>query len=127
MFSPMQTMALIFVVVLALKFVILLINPKLWNDITQAFYLKPVFTTIILIIYALGALWYLLQELTIIQIFAVMLFTIVLTSMTLGAYVKELLPIGEQIIKGKNKISRLWIPLLIWLVLSIWVIKAIFF
>ena len=127
MFSPIQTMALIFVVVLALKLVIMLINPKLWADITKAFYLKPVFTMIILIVYAVGALWYLLQELTIIQIFAVMLFTIVLTSMTLGAYVKEIFPIGEQILKGKNKLFRLWIPLLIWLILSIWVIKSIFF
>ncbi|MDO8623064.1 MAG: hypothetical protein Q7R52_02365 [archaeon] len=127
MLSPIETMALIFVVVLAAKLLIMAVNPKLWDNITNAFYLKPWFTTTILIIYALGALWYLLQELTIIQIFAVMLFTLVLTSMTLGAYVKEIFPVGAKIVKDKKKLFRLWIPMLIWIALSIWVIRAIFF
>jgi len=70
--------------------------------------------------------YYLLIELTIVQIFAAILVGAFLTGMTFAIYHKEAMDFGSKLLKGKTLLKRAWLPILIWLALTIWTLAELF-
>ncbi len=125
-FTPIEIMALIVAVLGALKILLILINPKSLLPVTKKVYGKPVATTIVALIAAGVVLSYLLVELTIVQIFAAMLFTMALMVVGAAAFGKEIIDWAQNIMQNRSFLKRSWLCLIIWIALIVWVLLEIF-
>ncbi|MEX0920117.1 MAG: hypothetical protein WDZ69_00870 [Candidatus Pacearchaeota archaeon] len=126
-FTPVEIIALVFAVIVALKLIVLSIRPMAWYDsVAKKFLghneLKTVFSVI------LGAiiLYYLLTELTIVQVFAAFAFVWVLMVIWFQTYSKEIGVFVKKAYQDKNMIKRNWLSLIIWAALVVWVLWVLF-
>lgn len=125
--TAIEIMALIVAGLAAIKLVIVLISPKFWfRTVTKNVYRKPTLTLIISLVIAAVTLLFLLQTLTIVQIFAVMLFLMSLVAMGFAPYAKDMLELGDRILKNRNILKKGWLPAIVWLLLVIWTLSALF-
>ena len=97
--TPIEIMALIVALVSIIKMIVFLIRPKSWMKVPNKIYAQPVMTMIVSLLLAAGVLYYLLAELTIIQVFATLLFVILLMLSTLSPYSKEFLEMANKLLK----------------------------
>lgn len=123
--TSVEIMALIIALLAAIKILVILINPKAWGNVVNAVYGNPLVTTLIAFILAAVVLNYLLAEMSIVQIFAVMLFLSLLMTIGAAAYSKEMLKIVNNLLKNKKILKKAWFYILVWIVLIIWVILEI--
>ncbi|ODS35946.1 hypothetical protein BEH94_02580 [Candidatus Altiarchaeales archaeon WOR_SM1_SCG] len=125
--TPIEIMALIVAVLGSIKLIVILLNPKSWLDgAAKTAFSNPVLTTMVSLVLAAVTLMYLLEELTIIQIFAVMLFLMFLMAAAIAPYSKEIIAMGDKILKDRGVVKKGWLAIIIWAVLIIWVLYAIF-
>ncbi len=123
--TPIEILALILIVISLIKIITILINPKAWlNGVVNKVYL-PYSQTVFLIL-AMTVLYYLLQELTIIQILAVMLFASLIFAIGFATFSKELIKLADKLYKKENIIKKSWLSLTIWLILLLWGLKELF-
>src|SRR3989338_4532993 len=87
--NPIGIMALFIALFALIKIIVLLINPKHWMKVVRFIYGNPKTTSVISLILAAITLYYLLQQLTIVHIFAVILFLWLLMILCMSAYSKE--------------------------------------
>jgi drug/metabolite transporter (DMT)-like permease len=124
--TPIEWMALIFALLAGIKILVILIKPGSWGNVTNAVYSKPVVTMIVSLILAGFFLNYLLMELTIVQIAAVMLFLAPLMALGISAYSKDLSKLANKILKDRKIVKKAWLAILVWLIFVVWVLYAIF-
>ena len=126
-FTPVEIMALILILIGIVKIALLLIKPKIWKNLVKAAYISPIIAAVIALILAAICLNYLMTELTITQIFAVMLFTTLLMIIGTTAYAKELVSMEIKVLKDKKLLlKKAWFYLLIWLILIAWAIYELY-
>ena len=124
--TPIQIMALIVALLGAIKMIVIFISPKSWiKNVVKPIYKTPMIASIAGLIITGVSLYYLNQELTIVQIFAVLLFFFGLMLMTFAAVSKEMMKLAENVLK-KDGLIRFWLPILVWIILLIWVFYALF-
>ena len=124
--TPIQIMALIVAVVGAIKMLVVFVNPKSWmNSVVKPIYKNPMMASVAGLIITGVSLYYLNKTLTIVDIFAVMLFFFGLMLMTFAAVSKEMVGLAEKVLK-KDGLARFWLPILVWILLLIWVFYALF-
>jgi len=129
--TPIEIMALIVAVFVGFKLLVVLISPKSWMGIvkTVTIWKNPIPTTLVSIVLAAVALMYLLQELTIVQIFATTLFVMFLMIISLSSCAKATLAVEKQVFKEMDvkKLSmEAWLAIIVWGILTIWVLWALF-
>jgi len=79
------------------------------------------------LILAAASLYYLIQGgITIIQIFAVLLFLTFLMASGIAIYKKEVIKLADKLMKDKKIIKKSWLYILIWIALIIWGAKTLF-
>jgi hypothetical protein len=125
-FDFIQWMAFIFAAIALIKILVVLIKPKAWMPVVEFFYSKPVVTMIVSLVLAGFTFWYILKELTIVQIFATMVFTALLAMVTVSIYSKEVISVARKMLKDRNFLYRAWVPIVIWVILIVWVLKELF-
>ncbi len=83
-------------------------------------------TSIIALVLAAIVLYYLvwIEGITIVQIFAVTAFVVLLMAVGIGTYAKEVISMATKMLK-KGVLKRAWFYTLIWVVLMIWGIKEL--
>lgn len=119
--------ALIVALAVLVKLIVILIKPIAWLDVIKPIYKNSALTTILSLILAAVVFYYLtLARITIVQIFAVMLFMALLIASGVAAYSDGLIKMAEKMLKDKAIIKKAWLPIVIWLVLSIWVLIELF-
>ena len=127
--TPIEIIALLFAALILVKIgVIIFSGPKKWMDTVKPIYANPKTSSIVAVLLALLVFWYLIQELTIVQIFAVIAFTSLLMGLSFFQHSKEVWEMAQKMLK-KNKGQFLgpeWLLILVWIVLSVWAIVAIF-
>jgi len=124
--TPIQIMALIVAVLGAIKMFVVFVSPKSWiKNVVKPIYKTPMIASLAGLIITGVSLYYLNQELTIVQIFAVFLFFMGLMLMTFAAVSKEMIKLAENVLK-KDGLMRFWLPILVWILLLIWVFYALF-
>ena len=123
--NALEIIALIAIILAVIKILVILINPSSWLKVIKTVYAQPWITAIISLILAGIVLNYLLQELTIVQIFASMMFFALLTMIGIAGYKKEITEWAEQVLKEKELWKKAWLALIIWGILIIWVIYSI--
>jgi hypothetical protein len=124
--SPLEILALILVVLGLVKFIVILIKPGAWAEVPKTMFAKPMLSMIISLILAALVLKVLLAEMTIVHVFAVMLFMMLLMFGTMSMYHKELMPMVDKMLKSKDLLRRAWLPIVIWSALMIWVLVELF-
>jgi len=121
-----EIFALIVLVAIAIKILAVLISPKSWLSFTGKIWKLPILTMIISLILAGIVFYYLIQEVSIVQIFAVILFIALISAATIAVYSKEFLAVAQKIVKDKGFLKRAWLPILIWVILAIWAAEELF-
>lgn len=124
--TPVEIIALIFVVFALVKLVVIGINPSHWKSVVKKIYVKPVITTVISLILGAVILRYLLEELTIVQIFASMTFMMALMMVQFAVLGTEVVEIADKLFADRNILKKLWFPLVLWTALMGWVLYEIF-
>jgi hypothetical protein len=129
--TPIEIMALIVAVFVGFKLLVILISPKSWMGIvkTVTIWKNPIPTILVSIVLAAVTLMYLLQELTIVQIFATTLFVMFLMIISLSSCAKATLALEKQVFREldvKKLSMEAWLAIIVWGILTIWVLWALF-
>lgn len=126
--SAIEILALILIVVAVVKIVIILISPKIWADlVVKKLWASSGLVMIISLILAVWVLYLLLNAgITIVEIFAVMLFLSLLAAVGVAVYSKEIVGVAQKLLKDRNIVKKSWFYILIWVVLLVWGLKELF-
>ena len=124
-FGTLEVLASIIIAIAVIKILILSVSPKLWFSFANKLYFNPKITSVVALLLAASVLYFLQGAgITIIQIFAVMLFVSLLMVMSIARYAKTLLRFYNK--KGTiNMWKEHWLDLLVWIVLLIWGLKEL--
>jgi hypothetical protein len=125
--TPIEIIALILIITSLIKIIVIAISPNTWKiSVVNPIFNKPKLTGTISLILAAIVLYYLLQEINIVQILATMVFFALLISISFSIYHKELTKLVNNIYNKNKILKEAWFYILIWLVLLIWGLKEIF-
>lgn len=124
-FTPLETIALTFIVIVLIKLIIILIDKNSWLKFTSKIYSKPIPTTIILAAIGILVLYYLVQELSIVHILATFAFTSIIFALGFLQYPKEMHKLSSKMLKKKFS-PGIIVYILIWIALIIWTVVTIF-
>ena len=124
--TPIEIMALNIAGLVGIKLLVIMANPKKWMLVVNAIYGNPGITTVVGLVLAGWSLNHLLKTFTIVDIFAVMFFFMMLILVGAVGFAKELMPIANKMLKEKNILQRAWLATLIWVVLIAWVLWQLF-
>lgn len=116
--TPLEILALIFCIIVLIKITILFTRPKSWMKVAETMLKNPHQTLIIYFILIIFTGYFLLKELNIVQITAVLLFASFLIGLGILPYSKQLLKISKKELKDTNTIIKnYWLQLILWLVI----------
>ncbi len=124
--TAIETIALVLVIVSALKIIFLLVRPSAWFNTVGKLWAKPGIFTAVSLVLGVIVLRYLLVELTIVQVFAVFAFTALFYWVALAPYRQELYDMARRKMENGSIIKTNWLATIIWIVLAVWVLKEIF-
>ena len=125
--SPLEIIAVLLVALFAIKMLVLMVSPRAWyRKVVKPVYGNPKVYMWVLVALAAIILYYLLQELNIVQIFAATAFVTLLMGIGVLAFSKDILDLADRMLRKKNILKRAGLSILIWTVLSIWVLWTIF-
>ena len=123
--TPIETLALIFAIWVLLKLVIIMaVDPKKWWKLTDTVVQNTTMWSVVLIILGAIVAYYLLMELTIVQISAVLLFGGILFRLSLMPYSKGFLRLKKEF--TTDVFAKNWITVLILIALALWTLYALF-
>lgn len=123
--NPIEIIALIFALAVLIKTItFIFIDPKSSLKLAEKIWKKTgtILPSIFFIILLVILSYFLLIQLTIVQIFAASLFGIALYKLLLAQYPKPFLRFAQEVLKNKQK---LWLPGLIWIILALWVLYMV--
>ena len=124
-FNAVEIIALIFAVLVIVKLLVVSFSPKSWLALAKSLYKTPMVLFIVELILAAVVFYYLLIELTVVQIFAAVTLGALLTGMSFAIYGKETIAWGTKLL-DRNTPKKIWLPILIWLALAVWVLITLF-
>jgi len=118
--TPIEIIALIIIIISAIKIIVILANPKAWADLVKKVWVNPMVMSIVSLILAAIVLYYLIQSgLTIVQILAVTAFVGLLMAVGIGIYANEVISMATKMLK-KGLMKRAWLYTLLWVALIVW-------
>jgi len=124
--TPIEVIALIVALGAIIKILVILVNKSKWVGVVDKTYGKNSgLMSIVFIILAIVVFYYLIQVMTIVQIFAAMAFCGLLAGIAITAYPQDITAFAKRILKGKMS-PLLWLVTIVWLVLSVWVLLELF-
>lgn len=124
--TPIETIALIFIIVSLTKIIYILINPNSWNTrIVKKVWGNPHATSFTSLILSLVILFYLLKELTIIQIIATAGFVGMLVLYGFSIFSKDMIQLTNKFYKNRDIVKKASIYIILWLILLLWGLKEI--
>jgi len=125
--TPIEIIALVGAVIVPIKIIMLIKGQKYWFEkVTKRFWGNAVSTTIFSLLAVAALLVFLLEELTIIQIWVGAIFGMALTSLALAPFSKWMLGVEKKWFAETNVFRTGWIALIVWLALIIWVLIVLF-
>ena len=122
--TPIEVMALIFVLLGIVKLVVVFASPRSWLKVVKLVYKIPWLTASVALVLTFTTLGYLLRELTIVQVFAVLLFTCFLMMLGWAPFSKEMIELKERL-ATRTALKRAWLAIIVWVILLIWALYAI--
>lgn len=123
--TPLEIIALIFIIITLIKFLVLLVKKQDWLPVIRSVYKFPVVSSIIIAILTIIVFYYIITSLSIIQIIAVAAFMSLLLSLTMLQFKKEILKFVNEAYKHKISAAT-WLYIIIWTALMIWALYQMF-
>jgi hypothetical protein len=121
-FGAIETIAFVFAVVALIKIIVLFIDKNKWHKkVVKPAFENSEFISAAFLILSIFLLWVLLQEFTMVQIFAVLAFFGSLMGFGFFQYSKELMAFAEKAYKKEFDGYQL-LHVLIWWILAMWVL-----
>ena len=117
--------ALVAAVAALVKILTIIIKPKAWLNLTEKIWRAPNIVMIVCLVLAAFVFYNLIQELTMVEIFAVMLFVALLGGVSIGSYHKEFIGVASKMLKDRKSLRKAWISLVVWLFLALWALKEL--
>lgn len=125
--TPIEIIALIGAVIVPIKIIMLLIGQKFWFEkVTEKYWGNSITTTVLSLVVVIVLLIFLLQELTIIQVWAGAVFGMALTSLALAPFSKYMLGVEKKWFTETNVLKTGWVAGLVWVAIVLWVLYSIF-
>ncbi len=124
--SSIEVMALVLAIVGIVKVIVIVVNPSAWRRVIRAVYGSRGVLTIVSLVFGAVTLYYLLKEITIVQIFAAMLFLMFVMLLAVSAYSKQLLAFYDTLLKDRAVVAKAWVAIIVWVILTVWVLYSIF-
>ena len=121
--GPVEIIALAFAVLVAAKILVILIKPRLWYVLVVrklGFFESRMMPILVLVMAAL-VLWFLLEEMSIVQVFAAGVFTWLLVTLWVLTYSRELAPVVRGAYYDPRMRMRNLVNILLYLALCVWV------
>lgn len=127
--TPVEAIALIIAVFTSTKLIMMLAGKsgKLANLAPRFWAGSGLAVMITAFLVAAGTLVFLLQELTIVQIWAAMFFSVSLIVMGLAPYVSTMREVEVKWHLETGAVGMRWFVGLVWMALSVWVILSVIF
>ena len=120
-FTPVEIIALIVIIAVAIKMIVLGISPKSWMNFVKKFFDKTGLVRVVSLVLAGTVLYYLIQEgITIVQILSVTTFISMLILVGLAPHIGLLIKNYEAQTKKSSLWKENWLYILIWILLLIW-------
>jgi len=117
---PVEIIALALIVFAVIKIFVLLVKPQAWMNFMKALFKKKAVAVMIGLILGGVILYYLIQELTIIQILAVIAFMAAFFMIGLAGHVSDFVRRYEREIKAGKFWKKNWFYTLLWVALLTW-------
>ena len=126
--GAVQITVLLLAILVVIKFLVLAIKPKAWLNLVKSLYGNPLITGLVEVILAAVLFYYLLMQITIVQIMAAVALGALLTALSFAIFGKEMLPFASKLIRNKRILwsPGAWVVWLIWLVLIGWALYVLF-
>jgi hypothetical protein len=126
--NPVEIIALLTALIVPVKLIILMRSQRFWfKNVTSNYWVGSGNTTMIAsFIVSIASLYFLLQELTIIQVWAALFFSMALISMALAPFSKYLLEVENRWFTETNTVKKGWLSTIVWVAISAWVLIALF-
>ena len=126
-FGTIEILALILIVIAAIKLIFLVVNPDVWYAFIGKIYSKPRLISFIALLLAAYVLYLIINSgVTIVEILAVCLFIALLMTVGVAQYAGEIV----NWIREKDHIfimKELWLYTIVWLLLLVWGVQKLFF
>lgn len=119
---PIELFAWIVVIFSLIKLLVILKNPNKWLKVAEFVWKNPMVIRIVSPVLAIIVLFNILQQISIVQLFSVLLFLILMCAASMAAYSGDFLLFARKVLKRNDLIKKSWLPVLIWLLLSLWVL-----
>jgi len=124
--TPVEIIALILIIFATLKIVVLLISPKSWINFVKGLWSNVVIIQLVSFVLAGIVLYYLLQQMTIVQILSVYAFFALMLVFGIASEAEFLFKKYDVQIKQKKLWKRYWFYTLLWVILLAWGTYALF-
>ena len=125
--TPVEVIALVFALLSLVKLVVILIDPRIWMKKVVVPIYKSHISVFVMSLFALLVLYYLLQELSIVYIYAAIGFTSLFIGIGFLHHPSEVLDLAKKILSKKKHPMIHWYFILVWAALTLWVLYEIFF
>ncbi len=125
--EPLEILAAIIIVFSLVKLTVVLISPMSWLNFAKKIYVRPQITSAVALVLAAVVLYILINSgMTIVHIFSVTLFIVLVLVIGMARYGEEIISwaMGQDL---RTILKEQWLYTLIWIVLLVWGIAAIFF
>jgi len=124
--TPVEIIATLFVALGLIKLTVIAVNKDVWyHTVAKRVYGNPGTSAVIISLLAITVLYYLLQELTVVQVFAAVCFSSLFVALGMLANSKNVLAFAQKAYHTKLP-AWTWLFTLTWLALSFWVLHTIF-
>lgn len=121
--DALEVLAVIFAVMVLVKFAALLISPVSWMNTAGTVLKFPRACTWIYAALAVVVGYYVFSRIDVIEVVSVMLLTSLLMGVALGPYSRTILKLGKEM--AGEGFGRLWPSMVIWAVIAVWALYAV--
>ncbi len=124
--TAVEVIAVLFALFILIKMVFLIVKKEAWfNAMVKPSIKNSKGIGIVFLVLVAVIFYYLIQALSIVEIFAVLAFSCFLIFLSLFAYSEDLFKFAKKIY-SKNFNFWMWLQILIWFVLAVWVLFVVF-
>jgi hypothetical protein len=127
MLTTVGIIALVLLVLAMIKMLVLLISPKFYLGYVKKIFKNKVVFQIGCLVLAAIVLFFLLKELTIIQIFASAAFVSLLVGIGVSDFGERIVSVYRKHLRNKTLWKSYWLYIVLWLALMVWVFLELFF
>jgi len=126
--TPIEIIALVFIVIGAVKMLVLLVKPIAWMNSAMKTFSNKIFTQLVGFVLA-GIVFYYLRQagISIVEILAVSTFMYAMLIIAFAGHMDDFKAKYIKLIKRGKLWQEYWLYTLIWIILIIWGVKELFF